>query len=134
MAEAFDAKQPIERFVGYCDVAARDLLVPHGDVVIALSTLLRIKRTLSGAEIDKIISDQQATKALAMSIAAAWIGISMSCLPKASLQNMVTLVAQRRVKMFMIRWRDRPYRIVGIGGCTRDNAPRAPGVAALGAF
>jgi hypothetical protein len=113
VAEAFDAKQPIERFVGYCDVAARDLLVPHGDVVIALSTLLA-KRWRS-------------------SIAAAGIGISMSCLPKASLQNIVTLVAQRRLKMFMI-WRDRPYRIVGIGGCTRDNAPRAPGAAALGAF
>jgi hypothetical protein len=33
--------------------------------VIVLSTVLRIKRTLDGAEIDKIISDLQARKALA---------------------------------------------------------------------
>jgi hypothetical protein len=40
--------------------------MPHGDAVIVLSTVLRIKRTLDGAEIDKIISDLQAGKALAI--------------------------------------------------------------------
>jgi hypothetical protein len=43
----------------HCDVAARDLLMPYGDVVIVLSTVLRTKRTLDSAEIDKIISDVQ---------------------------------------------------------------------------
>ena len=38
----------------------------YGDLVIVLSTVLRIKRTLDGAEIDKIISDLQAGKALAV--------------------------------------------------------------------
>jgi len=33
--------------------------------VIALSTVLRIKRTLNGAEIDHLISDLQARKVLA---------------------------------------------------------------------
>lgn len=42
------------------------LLIPYGDVVIALSTVLRIKRTLDGAEIEKIILDVEARKALAM--------------------------------------------------------------------
>ena len=40
--------------------------MPYGDVVIVLSTVLRIKRTLDGAEIDKIIWDVEAHKALAM--------------------------------------------------------------------
>lgn len=50
----------------HCDIAARDLLLPYGDVVIVLSTVLRIKRTLDGAEIDKIILDVEARKALAI--------------------------------------------------------------------
>ena len=49
--------------IAHCDVAARDLLLPYGDVVIVLSTVLRIKRTLDGPGIDKIISDLQARKA-----------------------------------------------------------------------
>jgi hypothetical protein len=40
--------------------------MPCGDVLIVLSTVLRIKRTLDGAEIDEIISDVQARKALAV--------------------------------------------------------------------
>jgi hypothetical protein len=57
--------EAVERFLDFCEQQAHDLLLPHGDVVIALSTVLRIKRTLDGAEIDKIISDLQARKALA---------------------------------------------------------------------
>ncbi|WP_024520981.1 hypothetical protein [Bradyrhizobium sp. Tv2a-2] len=56
----------IESFLAHCDVAARDLLMPYGDVLIVLSTVLRMKRTLGGAEIDKIISDVEAGKALLM--------------------------------------------------------------------
>jgi hypothetical protein len=60
------SEEAIETFIAHCDVAARDLLLPYGDVVIVLSTVLRIKRTLEGADIDKIISDLQARKAWAI--------------------------------------------------------------------
>ena len=40
--------------------------MPYGHVPIVLFTVLRIKRTLDGAKIDKIISGVQAGKALAM--------------------------------------------------------------------
>lgn len=56
----------IETFIAHCDVAARDLLSPYGEVVMTLSIVLRIKRTLDGVEIDKIISDVQAREALAI--------------------------------------------------------------------
>ena len=55
----------VETFIAHCDVAARDLLMPCGDVVMVLSIVLRIKRTLDGAEIDKIILDVETRKALA---------------------------------------------------------------------
>jgi hypothetical protein len=42
------------------------LLLPYGDLVMVLSTLLHIKRTLDGAEIDKIIWDMETLKALAI--------------------------------------------------------------------
>ena len=42
------------------------MLLPYGAVIMTLSIALRIKRTLDGAEIDKIISDVRARKALAM--------------------------------------------------------------------
>jgi hypothetical protein len=60
------SEEAVETFSMHCDIAARDLLLPHGDVVIALNTVLRIKRTLDGAEIDELISDLQARKALAI--------------------------------------------------------------------
>jgi hypothetical protein len=41
-------------------------LFPYGVVVIVLSTVLRIKRTLDGAEIDEIISNVWTRNALAM--------------------------------------------------------------------
>jgi hypothetical protein len=59
------SEEAIETFIAHCDVAARDLLLPYGDVVMALSIVLRIKRTLNGAEIDELISDLQTRKALA---------------------------------------------------------------------
>ena len=60
--------EAIETFIAHCDVAARALLLPYGDVVMVLSIVLRIKRTLDGAEIDKIISDVQAPKAVAIEV------------------------------------------------------------------
>ena len=41
-------------------------MLPYGDVVMTLSIVLRIKRTLDSDEIDKIIADLQAQKALAV--------------------------------------------------------------------
>lgn len=59
------SEEAIETFIEHCDVAARDLLMPYGDVLIALSVMLRIRRSLDGAEIDKIIWDVEAHEALA---------------------------------------------------------------------
>jgi hypothetical protein len=59
-------EEAIETFIAHCDVAARDLLLPYGDVVIALSTVLRIKRTMNAVEIDSLISDLEARKAIAV--------------------------------------------------------------------
>jgi hypothetical protein len=59
------SEQAIETFIAHCGVAARDLLLLYGDVVIVLSTVLRVRRTLDGAEIDKIIWDVETRKALA---------------------------------------------------------------------
>jgi hypothetical protein len=59
------SEEAIETFIAHCDIAARDLLLPYGDVVMTLSIVLRIKRTLDGAEIEKLISGMQARKALA---------------------------------------------------------------------
>jgi hypothetical protein len=60
------SEEAIETFIAHCDVAARDLLLPYGDVLMTLSIVLRIKRTLDSDEIDKIISDVQARKGLAI--------------------------------------------------------------------
>lgn len=58
--------EAIETFLAHCDVVARDLLAPHGDILMVLSTVLRIKRTLDGREIDEIISDVVTRKAMAI--------------------------------------------------------------------
>jgi len=60
------SEEAIESFIAHCDIAARDLLLPYGDVVMTLSIVLRIKRTLDSDDIDKIISDVQALKARAI--------------------------------------------------------------------
>ena len=63
------SEDAVETFIAHCDVAARDLLMPFGDVVMALSIVLRIKRALNGAEIDELISDVQARKTRAIELA-----------------------------------------------------------------
>ena len=60
------SEEAIKTFIAHCDVSASDLLYPYDDVVIALSIVLRIKRTLNSVEIDNLISDVQARKALAV--------------------------------------------------------------------
>jgi hypothetical protein len=47
-------------------MSQRVILMPYGYVVMTLSIVLRIKRTLDGPEIDKIISDVQARMGLAV--------------------------------------------------------------------
>jgi hypothetical protein len=58
--------QAVERFLAFCEQQAHDLLYPHAPIIMSLSIVLRIKRTLDGVDIDKIISDVQARKALAV--------------------------------------------------------------------
>ncbi|UVO34507.1 hypothetical protein KUL72_23810 [Bradyrhizobium arachidis] len=58
--------EAIQTFLAHCDVVARDLLSSHGDVLMVLSTVLRIKRTLDGREVDEIISDVVTRKAMAL--------------------------------------------------------------------
>lgn len=58
--------EAIETFLGHCDVVARDLLMPHGEVLMTLSIVLRSKRTLAGSEIDEVISDVEMRKAMAI--------------------------------------------------------------------
>ena len=60
------AGRAAERMLLDGDVGARDLLMPYGDIVIVLSIVLRIKRTLDGADINKIIANAQARNALAI--------------------------------------------------------------------
>jgi hypothetical protein len=60
------SEEAVGSFIAHCDIAARDLLMPYGDVVMVLSMVLRIKRSLDGAEIDEIIRDVVARKALAV--------------------------------------------------------------------
>lgn len=61
-----NSEEAIAAFLAFCGAAARDLLMPYGDVVMVLSIVLRMKRTLEGPEIDEIISDVQARKSVAV--------------------------------------------------------------------
>jgi hypothetical protein len=45
-----------EKFISLAEQMADDLLRPYGHVVIALSVVLKIRRTLTGAEIDDVIT------------------------------------------------------------------------------
>lgn len=58
------SEDAIGTFIAHCEIAARDLLIPHADILMVASIVLRIKRTLDGAEIDKIIRDVVARNAL----------------------------------------------------------------------
>jgi hypothetical protein len=45
-----------ERFIRLCETMAEDLLRPYDYVLVALSTVLRTQRTLSGEKIDNVIA------------------------------------------------------------------------------
>lgn len=46
----------IERFLKFCEQQAEDLLKPHLDLIFALVPVLRIRRTMTGAEVDEAIA------------------------------------------------------------------------------
>ncbi len=48
--------EAVELFLAFCEQRAHDLLYPHGPIIMALSTVLKIRRTLTGAEIDDVIA------------------------------------------------------------------------------
>jgi hypothetical protein len=45
-----------QKFISLADQMADDLLRPYGHVIIALSVVLKIRRTLTGEEIDDVIA------------------------------------------------------------------------------
>lgn len=45
-----------EKFINLAEAMAEDLLRPYGAVVIALSVILKVRRTLTGEEIDEVIA------------------------------------------------------------------------------
>ena len=46
-----------EKFIDLCETMAHDLLRPYAFILIALSTVLKIRRTLTGKEIDDLIAN-----------------------------------------------------------------------------
>jgi hypothetical protein len=46
-----------EKFIDLCETMAHDLLRPYAFILIALSTVLKIRRTLTGKEIDDLIGN-----------------------------------------------------------------------------
>ena len=46
-----------KKFISLCETMARDLLRPYAFILIALSTVLKIRRTLTGKEIDDLIAN-----------------------------------------------------------------------------
>jgi hypothetical protein len=97
----------VETFIAHCDVAARDLLMPFGDVVMALSIVLRIKRTLNGAEFRMCKPKHRRSN-----LRDEPIGTDASCLPAAFRRNKITLATHRCHIPHMILWRDCASSIV----------------------
>ncbi len=48
--------EAVEHFLGFAEQNARDLLFPYAPVIMSLSIVLRIKRTLDAVEIDDVIA------------------------------------------------------------------------------
>jgi len=48
--------EAVERLLAFAEQQAFDLLYPHGPIIMALSIVLKIRRTLTGAEIDDVIA------------------------------------------------------------------------------
>jgi len=58
--------EAVERFLAFAEQQAHDLIYPHAAIIMSLATVLRIRRTLTGEEIDIVISDVQTRKARAI--------------------------------------------------------------------
>jgi hypothetical protein len=54
----------IDAFIAFCRAEATELLTQHSRVVLAIAQELRIKRELDGRELDAVIADAVACKAL----------------------------------------------------------------------
>jgi hypothetical protein len=48
--------EAVERFLSFAEQQAHDLLFPRAPIIMSLSIVLRIRRTLTGAEIDDVIA------------------------------------------------------------------------------
>lgn len=57
--------EAVERFLASAEQQAHDLLRPHGPIIMALSIVLKIRRTLTGVEIDSVIAKMVAGLQLA---------------------------------------------------------------------
>ena len=113
------SEQAIETFIARCDVAARDLLMPYGYVVIALSIVLRIKRTLDGAEIDKSSQTCRPAWRLPLNVRAATIGATVSWRLSALKRNSSRRCASRATFCTRSGAVIVTLRIGWFGGCTR---------------
>lgn len=60
-----NSAEAVERFLAFAEQQAHDLLHPHGPIIMALSIVLKIRRTLTGAEIDDVIAGTHARLQLA---------------------------------------------------------------------
>jgi hypothetical protein len=98
------SEEAIAAFLAYCDVAARDSLMRYVDVVIVLSTVLRIKRTLDGAEIDKISPTWRRARRWRLSVGGARIGEFGRWPPRAFWHKTITPMAHRCHILFKIGW------------------------------
>jgi hypothetical protein len=58
-------EEAIDSFIGHCEIAARDLLMPFGYLIINLGVVLKITRDLSGAEVNNVVASTAARWELA---------------------------------------------------------------------
>ena len=56
MLRAHADAETVEHFLAFCEQQAHDLLRPHAPIIIALSIVLKIRRTLTSAEIVDVIA------------------------------------------------------------------------------
>jgi hypothetical protein len=70
-----------QKFISLADQMADDLLRPYGHVIIALSVVLKIRRTLTGSEIDDVITTVLAGFDLRLNVGAVPIGRTARCRP-----------------------------------------------------
>ena len=70
------------KFISLAEQMTDDLLRPYGHVIIALSVVLKIRRTLTGAEIDEVIATVMAGFELAAERRRGPIGRIALCRPR----------------------------------------------------